>query len=45
MRRPSGAGRAVGVAAAVAALAALLVVSLGTVLPTPLKEAVRGYPA
>jgi hypothetical protein len=41
-------GRAVGLTAAVAALAALLVVALGPVLPTPLKEAVnrlRGYPA
>jgi hypothetical protein len=48
VRRPSKGGRAVGLTAAVAVLAALLVVALGPVLPTPLKGAVnqlRGYPA
>jgi endoglucanase len=48
VRRPSRADRAVGLTAAVAALAALLVVAVGPVLPTPLKEPVdwlRGYPA
>jgi hypothetical protein len=38
VRRPSRAGRAVGLTAAVAALAALLVVALGPVLPAPLKK-------
>jgi hypothetical protein len=36
VRRPSRAGRAVGLTAAVAALAALLVVALGPVLPAPM---------
>ena len=48
VRRPFRAGRAVGLTAAVAALAALLVLALGPVLPAPLKEQVnwlRGYPA
>ena len=39
MRRPSR--KSVGLTVAVAAVAALLVVALGPVLPTPLKEALR----
>jgi hypothetical protein len=47
LRRSSRARWAVGLTTAVAGLAAALVVALGPVLPTPLKEGVdwlRGYP-
>ena len=43
-----GADRAVGFTVAVAAVTALLVLGLGLVLPTPLKQVfdqLRGYPA
>ena len=48
LRRPSRADRAIGLTAAVAVLTALLVVALGPVPATTLKEAVDrlcGYPA
>jgi endoglucanase len=48
MRRPSRTGRAAGLIAVIAAVAALLLTALGPVLPRPLKDAVnrlRGYPA
>jgi hypothetical protein len=47
LRRPSGARWAVSLTIAVAALATVLVLGLGSVLPTPLKQEVewrRGYP-
>jgi hypothetical protein len=48
LRRRFRVGRAVGLTAGAAALAAILVVALGPVLPRPVKQAVdhlRGYPA
>lgn len=48
LRRPTGVHRAIALTTAVAALATVLVVGLGPVLLTPLKQGVdglRGYPA